>query len=103
MLEVGGPTLHCRELEVPRWPCKRQEASCQPFWGACLPTLGHEEASYAMLWCKEAWLVERSSFDDVHPMLSWMDNWSEEWSLGRLTHFFVHVGGVRLLLSQGIV
>lgn len=65
--------------------------------------LNYREASHAMLWCGKAWLITRNYLDEVHLTLSWTDDWSEGWSLGRLTHFSIHVGGVWLLLSQGTV
>lgn len=43
-----------------------------------------------------------SYLDDVHPMLSWIDDWHDVWSLERLIHFSLHIGGgVWILMSQG--
>lgn len=94
--------------------------SCLRFGYATWRTYG---VSYATFRCRKIGLIVLSFQNDVHPMLvleeeglaiwssdaleypmlSWMYDWSEDWSLGRLAYFSMHMrGGVWLLLSQGI-
>lgn len=92
--EVEGATLTLLGAEDPTSASWDIGLPTLSLGGACLVTLDNWEV-WQLAWSGRAW---------VDPTLRWGAGWHEVWSLGRLVHFFLHLGvGAWLLLSQGVV
>lgn len=97
--ETWGTTLDMQGLEGPMFNMKEMGDPMLAFLEMGMPTLNLGEACFTMLSSSKAWQLGWTSGMTLYALLSGSDGLYDNWSLGRLIYYSLHLGvGAWLLM-----